>query len=93
MRIPKSIPVEERRAEMERRLAIAEDLSEGKFQRNVWPDFKSELYTDGLSRNWTAANIVRDGERRRVMFAGMEPEGWGFGAEIEGVAERMMNRD
>ena len=79
----------------ERIAAILEKFEEmeskGGFDRNQWPEFDKEKYTDALGRNTLACLIVRDPEKRKTMFSGMEPEGWGFGEEVEAVARRLMS--
>ena len=67
--------------------------SEGRFDRNVWPEFDEETYTDALGRNTLACLIVTDPSKRKMMFRGMEPEGWGFSDEVIAVARRLMSGD
>ena len=64
--------------------------TKGDFNRNEWPDFDREKYTDALGRNTLACLIVTDPSKRKAMFRGMEPDGWGFGGEVDAVARRLL---
>ena len=63
-----------------------------RFDRYAWPEFDREKYTDAIGRNMLSCLIITDGRKRKEMFRGMEPEGWGFGQEVEEVARRLMSR-
>lgn len=67
--------------------------TKGEFDRNAWPEFDREKYTDALGRNTLACLIVTDSSKRKAMFTGMEPEGWGFSEEVNVVAGRLMSRE
>jgi hypothetical protein len=64
-----------------------EKESGGKFDRNAWPEFDKEKYSDAMGRLYMGCLTVLDGKKRVELFGG---EGWEFGGEVEAVARGIM---
>lgn len=86
--------VEQSKAEMTADLDKMERETEGGFDRNGWPPFDREKFTDGISRNLTACLTITDEPRARQMYK-MDPpsQNWSFGESIKAVAWGILGKD
>ena len=72
-----------------------EDLqrdSEGAFDMERWPDFDTEVYTDGLGRNQMAAMVIID-QSKQMMFGQPPGQVYGWTSEIKDVAKRLVGEE
>lgn len=74
-----------RREEAYAKFAELEANPDADFDRNRWPDYDQEKYTDALGRNFMAASIIKDPAKQR-MFGGV----YAFSDEVRAVAEKML---